>query len=197
MKHTYTPTKEEIMDKRNLGRLTQYKAAALVNATPATWNRWENGAAPMPPERWALFNFEVDTLIEEREPKPEPKQRNLSVHEMKKVEADEEKRRQEAIRQRNEAIFEAERQRARDDLNRLRPEFEQYKDLLRIRFPSVDKDFKEAETSAWRMQEAIGQLRDTYNRYAEEINMRIEGTWTDKHITINGKVVLQEDDLLI
>lgn len=59
MKHTYVPTKEEIRKLRESINVSQAVAASMVNATSATWSRYETGKDSMPPERWRLFTFEV------------------------------------------------------------------------------------------------------------------------------------------
>lgn len=65
MKHTYVPTKEEIRKLRESIKVSQSVAASMVNATSATWSRYETGKDSMPPERWRLFTFEVGMLATE------------------------------------------------------------------------------------------------------------------------------------
>jgi DNA-binding XRE family transcriptional regulator len=59
MKHTYVPHMDEIRKLRESIKVSQAVAASMVNATSATWSRYETGKDKMPPERWRLFTFEV------------------------------------------------------------------------------------------------------------------------------------------
>lgn len=49
------PTPMQIREARTNAGLTQLRAAVLMNTTPRTWQRWENGENQMHPALWELF----------------------------------------------------------------------------------------------------------------------------------------------
>lgn len=49
------PKPEEIRAARRKLHLTQTQAGELLGVTRTTWNRYERGVRPMPPDDWALW----------------------------------------------------------------------------------------------------------------------------------------------
>lgn len=51
----YTPTVEEIKERRADAELTQAEAAEMVYVSPRTWRAWETGQNPMPAGLYELW----------------------------------------------------------------------------------------------------------------------------------------------
>lgn len=86
MKHTYVPTKEEIRKLRESIKVSQAVAASMVNATSATWSRYETGKDNMPPERWRLFTFEVGMHASDQPKAKDLEAQRLAQEEKEKME---------------------------------------------------------------------------------------------------------------
>lgn len=52
-------TPAEIRSTRELARLTQTQAGALIGAALRTWQSWEAGERAMPSAKWELFQIKV------------------------------------------------------------------------------------------------------------------------------------------
>lgn len=55
------PTPSEIRQARELARLSQSAAAALISSTLRTWQDWEAGKARMHPGLWELFHIKTSS----------------------------------------------------------------------------------------------------------------------------------------
>ena len=54
------PTKTQVAARRKQCRLTQRVAAAIMQTTISTWQKWEYGQNPMPAIKWDYFLRESD-----------------------------------------------------------------------------------------------------------------------------------------
>ena len=58
----HAPTKDDVLDARLLGELTQKQAAQLLYVEERTWQRWEAGATGMAPAFWELFLLKTGVI---------------------------------------------------------------------------------------------------------------------------------------
>lgn len=192
----YIPNQTEIRYARRMADLTQAEAADECCITPTTWASYEQGRYEMPAGTWKLFNF----VVKDREQQAQindtvAKPQKLTVYEQKKLDIAEAQRKEEAGRRRKEELLAGERQREMDNRARLRPIFDNWKNMLRIKFTNVDRDFANKEESAYLMHEAIKTMESAYNQFKDEIDARIAGTWVEPDMLGGvGESYMNRDD---
>lgn len=193
----YIPTKEEIRQTRRMADMTQVEASEVCMLTPTSWSRYEQGVNTMPAYIWKLFTMvlaEKERLTREAEEEAKRKQRNPYAFELKAEKAEQERLEAEEKEAKYQAMLEKAHRIELQRREEFRPTLDHWKDMVRIKVPNVDQLTKADTEDYDGMVRIARQLEKFYHDYKEEINMRIEGTWTDKHITVDGKVKLLEDD---